>query len=325
MPSTWNVDAQPMAELSVVILSYNTRDYLERCLDCLFAAGAETATALEVIVIDNGSTDGSREMLRSLQDRIVLVENEQNTGFAAANNQGMALATHHTFLLLNSDAFISARTLERAMNLLRNKPSAGIVGVRLDNVDGTVQAEFGRFPSIWDDVMTSVGLDQISRSRPAWHAAPAPVDWIQGACMFVRRELVDAVGGLDTSFFMYSEEVEWCRRAWDGGWEVWYLPDASVIHVGGGSSRDHDLGRRIALYESRLSFRRRLSGRPAATALWFAIVGGLGLRVVSRPIAQRLTGRNIGNQTPRSDWDLLRAILRKPPLAADRTPRIKPV
>lgn len=308
-----------MPDLSVVILSYNTREFLERCLACLFMAGEGASITLEVIVIDNGSTDGSREMLRSIRDRIVLIENSRNTGFAAANNQGMAIASHDTFLLLNSDAFISAETLERALDHMLRTPRAGIVGVRLDNLDGTVQAEFGSFPSIWDDVVTSVGLDQISRGQPVSHASTAQVDWVQGACMFVRRELVEAVGGLDASFFMYSEEVEWCRRAWDAGWEVWYLPDASVVHVGGGSSRDHDLGRRVALYSSRVRFRRRLSGRPAATALWFSIIVGLGLRVISRPIADRVTGRNIGNQTPRSDWELLRAIARKPPFAADRT------
>ena len=216
-----------MPDLSVIIVSYNTRDILRRCLDALADAGAELT--LQVIVVDNGSSDGSVEHVASRLE-LTLIANTHNAGFAAANNQGLAVAQAPVALLLNSDAFVDRAALAEGLALLRERPEVGIAGVRLVNADGSPQAEHGRFPSLWSDVRASAGLDRLRHAASAPLTAPAPVDWVQGACMFVRMAALADIGGLDTRFFMYSEEVEWCQRCWHHGWQVWQLPGASVVH-----------------------------------------------------------------------------------------------
>ncbi|HEX5167412.1 MAG TPA: glycosyltransferase family 2 protein [Thermomicrobiales bacterium] len=301
-----------MAELSVAIVSYNTRDLLRRCLDSLLAATA--GLQVEAIVVDNGSTDGSQAMLAGYSPAVTLIENGANLGFAAANNVALAHATAPATLLLNSDAFVTTADVEQALALLRDHPQIGMVGVRLLNIDGTVQAEAGTFPTFWEDVKTSVGIDQLGRRRRQASAVPGAVDWVQGACMFVRTEAVKNVGGLDERFFMYSEEVDWCRRFWLAGWEVWYLPDANVVHIGGASSRS-DTRRRLALYTSRLGFRRRASGPGSSLLLWLLMLAGLAARVVIRPLAQLAFRRRVGNQTAAADTALIAGLLRVDPLA----------
>ncbi|HUG16697.1 MAG TPA: glycosyltransferase family 2 protein [Thermomicrobiales bacterium] len=304
-----------MPDLSVIVVSYNARAYLRRCLDDLAASAMADGVTLETIVVDNGSTDGSVEMLGAWEPTLVVVRNDANVGFAAANNQGLALARAPFALLLNSDAFIQSSVMRRALALLRERDRTGMVGVRLLNLDGSLQAEAGRFPTFWDDVRASIGLDRLGRRRDGAHSSHGPVDWVQGACMFVSMDAVRDVGGLDTRFFMYSEEVDWCRRFWNAGWSVWHEPGLAVTHVGGGSSQDYDTARRSALYRSRVGFRRVLDGPALSALLWLVIVTGLALRIPMRWAAQVVTRRPIGRQTPQSDFALLWAIVRTDPLA----------
>jgi N-acetylglucosaminyl-diphospho-decaprenol L-rhamnosyltransferase len=299
-------------ELSVVIVSYNTRDILARCLRDLSAAAA--GLDVETIVVDNGSTDGSVELMAHWPD-VTLIANRDNGGFATANNQGLSAARAPFSLLLNSDAFIGAVALANGLGVLRERPSVGLVGVRLLNMDGTVQAEHGTFPSLWQDIRVSAGLDRFAVARAVPLRSPGPVDWVQGACMFVRMEALHGVGLLDTRFFMYSEEVEWCRRFWEHGWQVWYLPDATVAHIGGASSTGLDLRRRAALYRGRLGLRRRMDGWPASALLWICMLSGLLVRIATRALARMVARREVGRQTPRSDWELLRLIARMDPFA----------
>jgi GT2 family glycosyltransferase len=304
-----------MPDLSVIILSYNTRDLLERCLACLFAAARAASIRVDVIVVDNGSTDGSVEFVSRHVPPVVLIQNAANVGFATANNQGLAAVKAPVALLLNSDAFVTSVVLDRAMDLLVTSPEVGMVGVRLDNPDGTIQAEFGTFPSLIDDVVVSLGLDRLRQRRTVSPAAAMPVDWVQGACMFVRMTAVHDAGPLDTRFFMYSEEVDWCRRFWNAGWAVWYLADVSVMHLGSASSRNDDLLRRRALYQSRLGLRRRLSGPLPAVVLWSCMLTGLCLRAMGRFGVQVTLRRSIGRHAASADWALMRAVLRMDPLA----------
>lgn len=305
-----------MPDLSIIIASYNTRDLLERCIVELREAihGIDH----EIIVVDNGSSDGSRSFLENEQcnaDDVRLILNERNLGFAAANNQGLRVATAPIVLLLNSDAFITAETVKQAMQTIRCNPYVGLVGVRILNTDGSIQAESGTFPTLWQDVRVSLGLDQLERSGSTSPAVAWPVDWVHGACMFARRIAVQAVGGLDERFFMYSEEVDWCHRFWDCGWQVWYLPDVAAVHLGGSSSRTNDLSRRVALYQSRLGLRRHLAGPVSSLVLWLAMVSGLAARMALRPLLQLVARREVGNQSASTDWQLLLAIARMDPLA----------
>lgn len=308
------MDSNEIPDLSVIIVSYNTRGYLQRCIDDLFAAAASDRLTLEVIVVDNGSTDGSIEMLETYRPPLTILRNDTNVGFAIANGQGFERVRAETALLLNSDAFVAPDVLLGPLEILANNDHVGMVGVRLMNLDGSIQAEAGRFPSFWDDVRTSVGLDQIGTNQIA--SPPlGPVDWVQGACMFVRMTAMHDVGGLDVRYFMYSEEVDWCRRFWDAGWQVWYAPGISVTHVGGGSSKRDNTARRVALYRSRIGFRRRLGGPASSATLWLLILIGLALRIPIRWCVSKVTRRHIGRHTPSADLALLSALLRIDPFA----------
>jgi hypothetical protein len=302
-----------MPQLSVVIASYNTRDLLKECIETLQRAG--NGVDLEVIVVDNASTDGSRQYLASLGRRVRLILNDANLGFAAANNAGMRIASAPVILLLNSDAFVTRKTLHAGLAILHDQPQAGLAGVRILNPDGSIQAESGSFPSLWQDICISLGVERFRKPSPGVSKVAAPVDWVHGACMFVRKRALQSVGGLDSRFFMYSEEVDWCRRFWEAGWAVWYLPTVDVVHIGGASSSTKDLSRRVALYRSRLGLRRRLDGPLASMLLWLAMLAGFAARIVTRSVLQALFRRHVGRQSARADWQLLCAIVRMDPLA----------
>lgn len=306
----------PTASLTAVIVSYNTRKLLERCLASLCEA-VEGVVQLEIIIVDNGSTDGSAEYVEATRIcGVTPIFNTTNVGFARANNQALALAETPYLLLLNSDAFIEREAIGRGLELLEDRPEIGMVGMRIDNPDGSVQAEYGSFPSLWDDVCTSLGFDQLQAKTASSRMSRAvPVDWVQGACMFVRRKAIDDVGGLDTGYFMYSEEVDWCRRFWKAGWQVWYEPGVSVAHIGSASSRQRGLQRRAALYRSRLGFRRKVGGPVASAVLWLAMLTGLFGRIIIRMLVQIVKRGPVGRQTVRSDWALLGRIVRMDPLA----------
>ena len=284
-PETGTTDA-PL--ISVIIVNWNTRDLLARALEAV--AGSAAALPHEVIVVDNGSTDGSLELLRDRYPAARVIANPHNLGFAAANNQGLAIARGRAYLLLNSDAAPEPAAIPALWAALADRPRAGVVGPRLLNADGTTQSSRRRFPT---PAMLLVESTPVGRLRPArrlvraFHmddvpdAAPQAVDWLMGACLLVRREAVAAAGPLDDRFFMYAEEVEWQWRIRRAGWEVWYWPAARVLHDGGRSSERDLPARHIAFQASRVLLTRRLYG-PAAAELvraWLLLLDGwqLGL------------------------------------------------
>jgi len=303
-----------MPDLCVIIVSYNTRLLLMRCLASLTEASAQAGLATEVIVVDNGSVDGSGAAVGTAFPAVRVITSQVNLGFAGANNLAFPRSVAPVTLLLNSDAFIDAEALRRATQLLRTAPEVGVVGMRIVNLDGTFQAAYGRFPTFWDDLCISLGLDRVLPFRQVVAARIGPVDWVHGACMFVRTSALAQVGALDERFFMYSEEVDWCRRFWSFGWEVWYLGDVTVTHVGG-ASRETDLRRRTALYRGRLGLRRRFSGPFASLFLWLGIILGLVARIFMRAFVGAVLHRRLGRQSPQSDWALAREIARMDPLA----------
>lgn len=303
-----------MPDLSVIIVSHNTRALLARCLASLEAAAAAAALATEIIVVDNASSDGSVELLARHFPRARVLANRANLGFAAANNRGLAEVHAGVALLLNSDAFVTAGALRGALDTLRTTPRAGLVGLRIVNEDGSAQAADGRFPTLWADIRTSAGLDRRPRRDGPAATGVRPTDWVHGACMFVRTAAVRQVGPLDERFFMYSEEVDWCRRFRAAGWEVWYRGDLAVVHLGGASHTD-DLRRRAALYRGRLGLRRRLGGPLASLILWCCMIASLGARTLGKAAARTLLRRRLGRQSAAGDWDLARAVMRMDPLA----------
>lgn len=235
--------------VSVVIISFNTR---QMTLDCLRALDADLragATSAEVWVVDNASTDQSVAAVRSAYPEVRVIENDRNVGFGAANNQAMRRATGDFLLLLNSDAFVEPGTISALVRYLHDHPTAGAVGPRLLNVDGTLQRSCHTFPSPTRAWLENLGISYVLANHPTigdyrrWgHDADRDVDFAIGACLLVRRSVYEQVGGFDEAFFMYSEETDWQRRIHAAGWSIAFTPSARVTHLGGGSGAANTAG-----------------------------------------------------------------------------------
>lgn len=287
-----------MVELSIIILSWNTCDLLEKCLNSIneFGKGME----LEILVIDNGSVDGSQQMVSRKFPQVRLVQNEENLGFARGNNRGFALTASPFVMLLNSDAFLTEGALECLLNTIKQNPKAGIVGGRLLNPDGSFQASHSLFPGLWQEFLILTGLGRFFFGRfypsrgPEVQKGPQIVDYIEGACLLVRREATEKAGLLSEDFFMYSEEVNWCFAMKKAGWEVWYHPDARIIHYGGASSKNRRTSREGDLYRSRVIFFRKNYGPIKAILLKWMIVITVCIKNVVHGILRSLSGGEKG-------------------------------
>jgi N-acetylglucosaminyl-diphospho-decaprenol L-rhamnosyltransferase len=220
-----------MAEVSVVVVTYNALPLLERSL--------ESVQAYETIVVDHGSTDGTVAFVRERFPEARVIEQE-NLGFGAGNNTGMRAATGDYFLLLNADAWMLGDAVERLVEFAESRPDAAVVGPKLLNPDGTLQRSVRGYPSAWRIATEYLFLRKLApRSRlfnsfygaGFDHESVAEAEFLGGACLLVRREAFEAVGGFDEAFFMMSEEVDWCYRFRRAGWKVLFYPGAEVVHV----------------------------------------------------------------------------------------------
>jgi hypothetical protein len=229
----------PRIVISIVIVSFNAREHLERCLEAV--AGGEH----EVVVVDNASSDGSQALVRERFSSVRLVELEENVGFGAANNVGMEAASGRWLLLLNSDAWPMANAIERLAAFGEAHPRAGIVGPRLRNPDGSVQPSVRGHPTLWRIATEYLFLRRLaprSRALNAFYgagfdyASEREVEVLKGAVLLVRREASESVGGFDPEYFMYGEEMDLCYRVREAGWTVVFDPDAEFVHVGGVST-----------------------------------------------------------------------------------------
>jgi N-acetylglucosaminyl-diphospho-decaprenol L-rhamnosyltransferase len=219
--------------VSVVVVCLNGLPWLERCL--------ESVRGYETIVVDHGSTDGSLELVRErFPDALVL--EQTNVGMGGGNNAGMRVARGDYYLLLNSDAWVLDGGVERLAAFAHEHPEAAVVAPRLLNPDGTLQRSVRAFPTRWRLATEYFFLRKLApRSRvlnplyAGWfdHETTVEADWISGACLLVRREATRGVGLFDESFFLFSEETDWCYRFRQAGWKVLFYPDAEVVHVGG--------------------------------------------------------------------------------------------
>lgn len=288
-------------DVSVIVVNWNTRDLLAECLDSVLKTTGNLG--VELIVVDNASHDGSREMVCERFPAVRLIANATNEGFARANNQGIALGQGRYLLLLNSDAVVTPGAVEALLGLARAEPRAGIVGAQLLYPGGAFQASHTPFPNVWQEFLILTGLGRLcwgpwypSRG-PEEEKGPQVVDYVEGACMLVRREAVEEVGGLDEGYFMYAEEVDWCYSMKKRDWQVWYQPGARIIHHGGGSSRHRRPQREADLYCSRVRFFRKHYGNPAAGRLKALIYGltavKIGAHAFLRLISRGRWGRPI--------------------------------
>ena len=229
--------------LSILIISFNTRDLTLRCLKSVFACA--DGFDLEVIVVDNASADGSPQAIEQQYPQVKLIRNPTNAGFGAANNLAMAAACPAAdyFLLLNSDAFLSPGALKAMVAIMEAQPAVGLVGPRLEYAPGKLQQSVYYFPSPGRAWLESLWISAVTPVRSGWddlrhwpHDSEWLCPWVIGACMLVRRAVYQQVGGFDEDMFMYSEETDWQKRIAKAGWKIAFTPKAVVTHLGGASS-----------------------------------------------------------------------------------------
>jgi GT2 family glycosyltransferase len=266
-----------MIDLSIVILNWNVRALLDRCL----ASVRSERYAVELIVVDNASTDDSAAMVREKYPHAKLIVNDINRGFTGGNNQGIAAAAGRYVLVLNPDTELVDNALDRLTDYLEAQPEVGAVGPMLLNSDRSIQPSRRRFPAMLLGFFESTWLQGVVPHRVLrrYYMDDVPatvvqdVDWLTGACTLFRRAVFDRVGGYDAaSFFMYSEELDLCRRIKQAGWRIAYLPDAQVIHYEGKSSEQAVAARHIRFNTSKVRYYRKWHGRAVAEALrWWLL------------------------------------------------------
>lgn len=231
--------------LSICIVNWNTRDLLRGCLASLDTYPPDEPW--EAIVVDNASSDGSADMVRTEFPQVTLLANSENKGYAEGNNQALSQAQGDTLLLLNPDVVLHPQTLSASLAFLRTHPRCGALGCRLVGPDGETQRSVRGFPEpspvLWEYLRLS-RLFPRSRTFGAYRMTyfnynhAAPVDQPMGTFLMIPRAAFDAVGLMDPQFPIFFNEVDWCWRAKrEQGWEVWYTPDAVLTHYGGASTR----------------------------------------------------------------------------------------
>lgn len=234
--------------ISVIIVSWNVRELLKKCLESVFRFSQNTN--FEIIVVDNASSDGTVEMLRQNFPQVTLITNAKNCGFAAANNQGIRQAKGRCVLLLNPDTEFIEDTLAKVVAKMESDPPIGVLGCQLLNRDGSIQPSVRRFPTVWSQLVILTKLHHVwptlldnYLARDFDYPPPLPllgeeginvveVGQVMGAFFCVRREVFDKIGLLDEGYFIWFEEVDFCRRAKKAGYKVVYWPGTRVIHHG---------------------------------------------------------------------------------------------
>jgi len=224
-------------DISVVIVAWNAKRYLELCLESL--AEAPPQRSMEVLIVDNASADGSVEMVESKFPWAKLIKSKENLGFAKANNVAIRQCQGRYIALVNPDVIVFPNCLDTLANYLDCNPRVGNVGPRVFNPDMTQQSTCRRFPTLWNNFCSSTRLENIFKGSRFFagehmfyfpHDRTLAVDVIVGCFSMIRREAFDEVGLLDEGLFMYGDDVDWCRRAWNSGWRVVFCPDAKAIH-----------------------------------------------------------------------------------------------
>lgn len=264
-------------DLSIIIINWNTRQLLLNCISSVYST-VHKAT-FEIIVVDNGSTDGSVEAVSAAYPGVKVIANASNLGFAKANNLALRQMQGRYAVLLNSDTILKEAALEHMLDFMERHPDAGMCGPQLLNKYGAGEASVGVFPT----VLKEFGIKTFYRFfSPATYKehfeirkselkGPAVVDYIIGACMMVRKSAIDEVGMLDEDYFFCFEEIDWCLRMKKAGWPVYHLPDVDIYHFHGQSVKDINLKASAESWRSRYIYFKKnpSSSSPSARApLW---------------------------------------------------------
>ena len=305
-----------MVDLSIVILSWNVCELLDRCL----ASIRSSRYALEIIVVDNASHDDSVALVRTKYPQVKLIANTENRGFTGGNNQGIKAAQGRFIMVLNPDTEIIGEALDLLVAYLDEHSEVGALGPMLLNPDRSIQSSRRRFPTMATAFFESTWLQglaprQVLARYYMEDVSPTTtheVDWLNGACTIFRRETLDRVGVYDAeNFFMYSEELDLCRRVKQAGWQIVYLPEAQVVHHIGKSSEQVMAARHIHFQTSKVHYFRKWHGAFEANGLRLFLLGSylwqIGLEGVKGLLGSK---RALRSQRMKVYWQVVRTGLK---------------
>lgn len=273
-------------QLSISLVNTNNHDLLRACLDSLYSC--DHGMTLEVILVDNASTDGSAEMVAARYPDVQLIINDHRQGFAANHNQAMRVSRGAFILVLNEDTIVKPGALLAMMEFLQDQTEVGAVGCRLENPDGSLQPSCYRFPtpirSVFENLLLVAAFPNNRwfgdfRSWP--HDEVRYVDFVVGAAIMIRRAVLDDPGYLDDHFFLYAEETDWCFRMRNANWKVAFVPDGTIVHYGGQSSvamRDRQF---CEFNRSQVKYFRKHYGPGGAGVQRTAMIAGSVIRIVA--------------------------------------------
>lgn len=297
--------------VSVIIVSWNARDYLRQCLASLTTAVCRYP--MEIIVVDNASSDGSPAMVESAFPQVRLLCNSANLGFAKANNVGIRNSAGRYVCLVNSDVKVLPECITRLVDYCEAHPRVGLAGPRVIGGDGKLQRSCRGFPSLWNMFCRAIALDSLfpkikpftGYSLSYWDQdTPRAVDMLSGCFWLARKEALDTVGLLDEAFFMYGEDMDWCRRFWRADWIVQFVPSAEAIHYGGGSSANAPVRFYIERQRADLQYWRKHHSR--LSVLGFFLISCLHLLIRMAGYGLAWLGRRNSRET--SSYKIKRSI-----------------
>jgi len=275
-----------MVDVSIIIVNWNTKQHLLNCLDSLSNSDRYTQ---EIIVVDNASSDGSVDTVISRFPTIKVIENKENIGFAKANNIGIRQSIGRYVCLINSDIIVLDDCIKNLMTFMDENSNIGMAGPRILNPDHTCQVSCRHFPTLWNNLCQALGLNYLfpkSAFFSDWlmnywpHDSIRSVDALSGCFLMVRREAMNEVGLLDEDFFIYGEDIDWCRRFHQAGWDVVFFPNAKAIHVGAASSANAPIKFYIEMQKADLQYWRKHHGRVGQVIYSMIIILRQALRII---------------------------------------------
>jgi len=261
-------------DISVIILSWNTKILLLRCLDSII--NSKLKRNIEVIVVDNSSTDGSVHAVREKYPEVILIRNDANLGFAKGNNIGITRSRGRYVCFINSDVEVLDSCFDLLYDYMEQNRSVGIVGPKILWPDYTLQDSCREFPSLWNNFCAAIKLNKLFPKSDFFsgehmmffaHDRICRVDSLVGAFLLVRKKAIDQVGGFDERFFIYAEEIDLCRRFWMAGWEVVFYPGAEIVHFGRGSSSREPIRFTLEQQKSILQYWKKYHKIPGQVAI----------------------------------------------------------
>jgi len=306
-------------ELSIIIVSWNVRDYLVRCLDSIAESLCLAPVNAEIIVVDSASSDGTVELLHTVYPHVRALPQTENVGFTRGNNIGLSVAQGEFLLLLNPDTEVRGAALAQMVGYMRQHEQVGILGAHTLNADGTHQSSRRRFPTLltaffestWLEPYAPRGLLDRFHVRDIADTDIAAVDWVQGSALMLRRAVYEQIGGLDEGYVMFSEEVDFCKRAKLAGWQVIYHGGAYVVHHGGKSTEQIGAVKHMHFQRSKVRYFRKFHGAAAAALLRGFLIASYIHQLLLESLKGALgSKRALRRERARMYWQVILALLR---------------